>query len=196
MFDWSWELLSLPEKAALAQLSVFEGGLALEAVEQVLDLSAYEDAPWLPDVLQSLVQKSFVHAVDDDRFELLVSVQEYAAEHLQTEGRYAGSGPGALKAARLRHIEWFAALGPRRSIEGNCADLQNLVTACRRAVALGDGDSAAGALEGAWAALNLRGPYETGVALAESVCAMPGLSHRASARALSLRLLAGVAQHE
>ena len=27
VFDWSWELLSLPEKAALAQLSVFEGGL-------------------------------------------------------------------------------------------------------------------------------------------------------------------------
>ena len=185
VFDWSWELLSLPEKAALAQLSVFEGGLALEAVEAVLDLSAYENAPWLLDILQSLVQKSFVRQVEDDRFDLLVSVQEYAAEHLQTEGRYAGSGPSALKAAQGRHVAWFSALGPTRSIEGNCADLQNLVTACRRAVALGDGDSAAGALEGAWAALNLRGPFETGARLAESVCAMPGLGDRASARALS-----------
>ena len=45
------------------------------------------------DVLQSLVQKSFVRQRGDDRFDLLVSVQEYAAEHLQTPGRYAGSGP-------------------------------------------------------------------------------------------------------
>jgi len=185
VFDWSWELLSLSEKAALAQLSVFEGGLALEAVEKVLDLSAYENAPWLLDVLQSLVQKSFVRQVGDSRFDLLVSVQEYAAEHLQTEGRYAGSGPSALTSARARHIAWFAGLGPIRSIEGNCADLENLATACRRAVALGAGDSAAGALEGAWAALHLRGPFATGLALAESVCAMPGLSDRASARALS-----------
>lgn len=193
VFDWSWELLSLPEKAALAQLSVFEGGLALEAAEAVLDLSPYAPAPWLPDVLQSLVQKSFLHRVDQDRFALLASVQEYAAEHLCTEGRYRGSGPGALKSAQLRHIAWFAALGPARSIEGNCADLQNLVTACRRAVTLGDGDSAAGALEGAWAALSLRGPYETGVALAEAVCAMPRLDDRALARALSELAHASVA---
>lgn len=193
VFDWSWELLSLPEKAALAQLSVFEGGFALEAVEAVLDLSACEDAPWLLDALQSLVQKSFVRQVEDDRFDLLVSVKEYAAEHLQTEGRYAGSGPDAKRAAQVRHAAWFAALGPERSIEANCADLDNLVTACRRAVTFGDGDSAAGALEGAWAALSLRGPFETGVALAESVCAMPGLSDRASARALSELAHASVA---
>ena len=29
----------------------------------------------------------------DDRFDLLVSVQEYAEEHLRTAARYAGSGP-------------------------------------------------------------------------------------------------------
>jgi class 3 adenylate cyclase len=57
VFDWSWDLLSLPEKAALAQLSVFEGGFTLESVEAVLDLSAYDNAPWPMDALQSLVQK-------------------------------------------------------------------------------------------------------------------------------------------
>jgi predicted ATPase/class 3 adenylate cyclase/Tfp pilus assembly protein PilF len=186
VFDWSWELLSLPEKAALAQLSAFTGGLALESVEAVLDLSAYENAPWPMDVLQSLVQKSFVQQVDDDRFDLLVSVQDYAAEHLRTEGRFAGSGPKAMNAAQVRHIAWFAALGPIRSIEGTCAELDNLVTACRRAVALGDGDSAAGALEGAWAALRLRGPFETGVGLAESVCAIPGLNDGSAAHAYSV----------
>ena len=50
--------------------------------------------------MNSLVDKSFVRARGDDRFDLLVSVQVYAAEHLQTEGRYPGSGPQALAAAQ------------------------------------------------------------------------------------------------
>jgi predicted ATPase/class 3 adenylate cyclase len=184
-FDWSWDLLLPAEKAALAQLSVFQGGFTLEAAEAVLDLCGYDDAPWVMDAVHSLVDKSFVRHRDDERFDLLVSVQVYAAEHLQTEGRYAGSGPQAMAAAQLRHIRWFAALGPLRATEGQCADLDNLVTACRSAEALGDGDSAAGALEGAWAALYLRGPFKTGIDLAESVCAMPGLAGRAAACALS-----------
>jgi predicted ATPase len=94
VFDWSWNLLSLPEKAALAQLSVFEGGFTLESVEAVLDLSAYEKAPWPMDALQSLVQKSLVRQTTDNRFDLLVSVQEYAAEQLRTAARYVGSGSG------------------------------------------------------------------------------------------------------
>ena len=182
-FDWSWDLLPLPEKAALAQLSVFEGGFTLEAAEAVIDLSAWDDAPWTVDVVQALVDKSFVRSRGDGRFDLLVSVQVYAAEHLQTEGRYAGSGPEALASAHGRHVAWFAALGPVRAAEGRCADLGNLQTACRRAVALGGGDLAAGALEGAWAALHMRGPFATGITLAESVCAMPGLNQRASAYA-------------
>ena len=184
-FDWSWDLLTPPEKAALAQLSAFEGGFTLEAAEAVLDLAHCGDAPWTVDVVHSLVDKSFVRPRSDDRFDLLVSVQVYAAEHLQTEGRYAGSGPQALASAELRHVAWFAALGPIRAAEGRCADLDNLVTACRRAVALGAGDLATGALEGAWAALNLRGPFESAVELAESVCAVPGLNDRAAARSLS-----------
>ena len=185
-FDWSWDLLTPPEKAALGQLSIFEGGLTLEAAEAVLDLSDCDGAPWTVDVVQSLVDKSFVRSRGNDRFDLLVSVQAYAAEHLETEGRYAGSGPQALASARLRHLAWFAALGPIRAGAGRCADLDNLVAACRRAVALVAADLATGALEGAWAALSLRGPFETGVELAESVCGMPGLNDRAAAHAQSV----------
>ena len=39
--DWSWELLTPWEQAALAQCSVFEGGFTLEAAEAVLDLSRW-----------------------------------------------------------------------------------------------------------------------------------------------------------
>ena len=185
-FDWSWDLLAPPERAALAQLSVFEGGFSLEAAEGVLDLSDGDDALWTVDVVQSLVDKSFVRPRGDDRFDLLVSVQVYAAEHLQTEGRYAGSGPQALVSAQLRHAAWFAALGHIRAVEGACADLDNLVVACRRAISLGEGDCAADALEGAWGALYLRGPLGAGAELADSVCAMPGLGDRAAAHAKSV----------
>jgi predicted ATPase/class 3 adenylate cyclase len=182
-FDWSWDLLSSAERAALAQMSVFEGGFDLDAAEAVLDLTGIDDAPWMVDLVHALVDKSFVRARDDGRFDLLVSVQAYAAEHLQTERRYAGSGPAALEASQRRHMRWFAELGPARAAEGSCADLDNLVVGCRRATALGDGDAAAGALEGAWAALKLRGPFGVGVDLAEAVCALPALDGSAAARA-------------
>ena len=182
-FDWSWDLLSPAEKAALAQLSVFEGGFTLEAAEAVLDLPGGDDAPWTVDILHALVDKSFVRQREGHRFDLLVSVQVYAAEHLQTARRYVGSGLSAMTAAQRQHLRWFAALGPRRATEGHCADLDNLMTACRRAEALGDAEAAADTLEGAWAALRLRGPFESGAELAELVCAMPGMSPRAAAHA-------------
>jgi predicted ATPase/class 3 adenylate cyclase/Tfp pilus assembly protein PilF len=182
-FDWSWDLLNAAEKVALAQLSVFEGGFTLEAVEGVLDLSTLPDAPWTVDVLNSLVDKSFVRPNGAQRFDMLVSVQAYADEHLRTEGRYPGSGPQALQAAQARHAAWFAALGPQRAVLGACADLDNLVVACRRATAAGDGDSAAGALEGAWAALSLRGPFSSAVELGEAVLQVPQLGAAARVRA-------------
>jgi predicted ATPase/class 3 adenylate cyclase/uncharacterized protein HemY len=176
VFDWSWDLLSLPEKAALAQLSVFEGGFSLEAAEAVIDLADHDDAPWSIDVLQSLVQKSLVRQVTDVRFDLLVSVQEYAGEHLRTMGRYTRSGPPALLAAEERHGAYFAGLDQQASVDGTAADLDNRVAACRRAAARGDAAVAARALRGAWSALGLRGPFQIGAELASLVRAIPGLS--------------------
>jgi predicted ATPase/class 3 adenylate cyclase len=197
-FDWSWDLLSPAEKAALAQLSVFEGGFTLEAAEAVLDLSAFDATLWSVDAVHSLVDKSFVRRRSDVRFDLLVSVQLYAAEHLQTDGRYAGSGTGALEAAQKRHIEWFAAFGPERSTEEGCADLDNLTAACRRAVSIGQGDLAAGALNGASAALMLLGPYKAAIDLAGLVGSVPELTDRAAAHSLlaHARALAASGQAE
>jgi predicted ATPase/class 3 adenylate cyclase len=175
VFDWSWDLLALPEKAALAQLSVFVGGFTLEAVEAVLDLSGYDNAPSPIDALQSLVQKSLVRLVTDVRFDLLVSVQEYASEHLRTTARYPGSGPAAVLAAEARHGAYFAGLDERAAIADACADLNNFVAACRRAAARGDANVAASALQGAWAGLSLRGPFGLGVELAGLVRATVGL---------------------
>jgi predicted ATPase/class 3 adenylate cyclase/Tfp pilus assembly protein PilF len=183
VFDWSWDLLSLPEKAALAQLSTFEGGFTLESVEMILDLSAYDNAPWPMDALQSLVQKSLVRQVTDDRFDLLVSMQEYAAEHLRTAERYVGSGPAALLAAEAQHGAYYAGLDETAAVANACADLDNFVVACRRAAARANADVAADTLQGAWAGLRLRGPFSTGVELASLVQSTPGLGAAAAARA-------------
>ncbi|WP_030668802.1 BTAD domain-containing putative transcriptional regulator [Streptomyces sp. NRRL B-1347] len=40
MIDWSWELLSAPERRALRQLAVFRGGFTLESAEAVLGEAA------------------------------------------------------------------------------------------------------------------------------------------------------------
>ena len=182
VFDWSWDLLSVPEKAALAQLSVFEGGLTLESAEAVLDLSAHENPPWAMDALQSLVHKSFVRQVADDRFDLLGSVQEYASEHLRTPGRYAGSGPDALRGAEERHGRHFAGLEEKAATAGGCIDLDNFIVACRRAAARGESAVAIHALELAWAGLRSRGPFRAGDDLVAMVRAIPGLGAAALAR--------------
>jgi predicted ATPase/class 3 adenylate cyclase len=181
--DWSWDLLAPAEKSALAQLSVFEGSFALEAVEAVIDLTACDDAPWIVDAVSSLVDKSLVRALGAHRFDLLGSVQAYAAEQLVADGRFPGSGGGARRGAIARHCAWFAALGPKRAVEDACADLSNLVVACRRAVADSRVDLAVPALEGAWAALKRHGPFGGGAELAEAVCLLADLDDDATARA-------------
>ena len=181
VLDWSWDLLLAPEKAALAQLSVFEGGFTLESVEAVLDLSAFDEAPWPMDVLQSLVQKSLVRQVTDARFDLLVSLKEYAAEHLRTEGRFAGSGSVAQRAAENAHGRYFAGLDELVATAIQGAELDNFVAACRRAVAAGDADVAAKSLAHAWSGLNLRGPFRAAIELAAAVRAVPGLDQAALA---------------
>ena len=184
-FDWSWDLLRPAEKLAFAQCAVFEGGFTLEAAEAVIDLSPVEAAPWIVDVVQSLVEKSLLRC-RDDRFDMLASIQDYAAEHLRSEDRFAGSGVAALRAAQQRHASWFARFGADRAVETLGVELHNLVVACQRSAAGGDVDSAVGALEGAWAALNLRGPFKAGADLAEAVSAMPGLQTASRVRTLAV----------
>jgi tetratricopeptide (TPR) repeat protein len=156
----------------------------------VVDLAACDEAPWIVDVLQSLVDRSLVRHLRRERFDMLGSVQAYAIEQLVAPGRFPGSGEAARQAAYERHCAWFAALGSKRAVEDACADLANLVVACRWAIADSKWQLAVDALEGAWTALALRGPFSTGIELAEAVCALTGLDAAAAARAHALHGLA------
>lgn len=174
-FDWSWDLLSAAEKAALAQLSVFDGGFTFESAEAVLELPAAGEQQWTVDMLQSLVDKSFVRSISDTRFDLLVSVQEYAAEHLRTPQRYPESGPEALAAAQLRHFTHFASVDLDAATAEGCVELGNLVAACRRAAAMAEVSVATAILVRAWEAIELRGPFKLGSELATLVQSIPAL---------------------
>lgn len=168
--DWSWDLLEPHARSAFAQLSVFEGSFDLEAAEAVLDLSAWPDAPWALDVLESLVEQSLVRSqpLPDGtaRFSLLQSLQEYAAEKL--------TNPVERSAAEARHGAWYARWGEQASIDalntGRARrvqldhDLENLVAASRR----GRTEAAALATLGAMARLQERGPFTLASALLEA----------------------------
>jgi predicted ATPase/class 3 adenylate cyclase/Tfp pilus assembly protein PilF len=173
--DWSWDLLSLPEKSALAQLSVFEGGFTLEAFEAVFRFDGNESRLNPLDLLQSLLDKSFVRQVGNDRLDLLQTVQEYAAQHLQSAGRFQGSGPEAAADAEKRHGNFFAGLSEESVTGCRCLELDNLSAACRRAAGRRDHVVATQTLALAWSALELRGPFELGLDLSALVLAIPDL---------------------
>lgn len=182
--DWSWDLLSKAEQSALAQLSVFEGGFALEGAEAVVELPSTGEAGgtlWLPDVVQALVQKSLLRKGGDQRFEMLRSVQDYAAERL-TEGHAAkGSGPHERAHASRRHWTYFASLDEAAATADRCAERENLIAACRRAAAADDVVNAVGALAVAATALQRTGPFRAVlelVSLVEGTTALE-VQHRA-----------------
>jgi predicted ATPase/tetratricopeptide (TPR) repeat protein len=198
--DWSWDLLQPWEQAALAQCSVFEGGFTLEAAEAVLDLSPWPDAPWPLDVVQALVDKSLLRtwdpsqeqrlAIDEPYFKMYLSIQEYAAEKLRTEGAIpaGGCGPAAEAAAFQRHGRHFAGIVEREGTDldfhGGASrkklslEIDNLVTACRRAIALGDGTIAASTLRVIAAATELAGPEHVVTDLGERILRLQDLDHR------------------
>jgi predicted ATPase/class 3 adenylate cyclase/Tfp pilus assembly protein PilF len=181
--DWSWDLLTPAEKSVLAQISVFEGGFTLEAAEAVIDTSELQTPAWPADLIQSLIDKSLVRRVGEHRFDLLLSLQEYARERLTTSGSFPGSGAQAEAHSLARHWRHFAALDEGRAIADGCADADNLIAACRRATAHADAVGAAGALLGAWAVLALRGPYRAAVELADAVLRIGGIGSAERARA-------------
>lgn len=193
---WSWELLSPDERAVLAQLSVFESGFAWPAVQAVVALGAEGEAgdaaPWIIDLLQSLVDKSLVAPQLGARFSLLRSVQEFAAEELEHEGSFPGAGPDFAQRARMRHLRFFARLDEQSVNASKGKELDNLVRACRFALQQGMPELAIACLLPAWAALRQLGPLAAALALTEELRAMPGLS--ATQRA-AVDWVRGHAQH-
>ena len=95
VIEWSWQLLSEPERAALRQLAVHSGGWTLDAAEAVCAGEAL-------DLVARLVDRSLVVRVDGSRFRLLESVAAYCLDRLREAGEET--------AARGRHAAYHLAL--------------------------------------------------------------------------------------
>jgi predicted ATPase/class 3 adenylate cyclase len=91
--EWSYELLAPEEQRLFAHLAVFRGGCTLDAAEDVVDADL--------DTLQSLVDKSLLRC-SDERFWMLETIRDYAAERLEASGEAEELG--------RRHADHFLGL--------------------------------------------------------------------------------------
>jgi predicted ATPase/DNA-binding winged helix-turn-helix (wHTH) protein len=100
--QWSFDLLTQAERAALSRCAVFAGGFSLEAAEQVCTGAEAGEADIL-DLLDGLVRKSLVQ-VDRSgpvvRYGLLETFRQFGDEQLKAMGE--------SEAARDRHAHHFA----------------------------------------------------------------------------------------
>ncbi|WP_317135592.1 AfsR/SARP family transcriptional regulator [Nonomuraea phyllanthi] len=106
MIDWSWELLSGPERVVLRRLAVHADGCTLDAAEAV----SAEPGVDVLDTLARLVDRSLVVRVAGPRFRLLESVAAYCVERLREAGEH--------DAIRDRHARYYTALAERADLRG------------------------------------------------------------------------------
>jgi predicted ATPase/DNA-binding NarL/FixJ family response regulator len=104
--EWSHGLCAAAEQTVWNRLSVFTGPFDLAAAR---DVAACPQAPGdrVGDLLAELVDKSVVLRVGDDRYRLLGSEREYAAERLAQSGQEAE--------CRRRHARRYLAMARRLS---------------------------------------------------------------------------------
>ena len=103
LIDWSYDLLSEPERILFRRLAVFVGGRTLEMAEAVCsgeDLDSLE----IFDLMNSLADKSLLVVESglngEPRYTMLESIWDYADERLTQHGEGARF--------RRRHLEYFA----------------------------------------------------------------------------------------
>ena len=102
LIDWSYDLLSEPERKLLRRLAVFARGRTLEAIEAVCSGDGVESYEAV-DLLTQLVDKSLVSVEKSvehgARYVMLESLWDYANEKLLEAGE--------SDAYRIRHLDYF-----------------------------------------------------------------------------------------
>jgi non-specific serine/threonine protein kinase len=106
--DWSYDLLTEPERILLRRLSVFAGGFTLEAVEAICSEGMKRTD--ILDLLGRLVDKSLVIVEADSefsetRYRLLETIRQYALEKLVETGE--------ASLIRDRHLDFYLSLAEK-----------------------------------------------------------------------------------
>jgi predicted ATPase/DNA-binding SARP family transcriptional activator len=101
--DWSWDLLTEPERQVARRLSVFSGGATLDAAEAVCAGDGVE-AEDVFDLLCALVDRSLLQLTGTGgaRWRMLETIREYAEEEAERAGE--------LRPLREAHAAHFARL--------------------------------------------------------------------------------------
>ncbi|MFT2815633.1 ATP-binding protein [Leifsonia sp. A12D58] len=92
VIDWSWNLLSPVEQAALRRLALFPDGFGEEAAHRVALLGVHTDDPAaVLDILDALVSQSLLGVHEDSmtgqlRYRMLETVREFGARELSRAG--------------------------------------------------------------------------------------------------------------
>ncbi|HJY58150.1 MAG TPA: DUF4062 domain-containing protein, partial [Streptosporangiaceae bacterium] len=100
--DWSFELLTEPERALLGRLAVFAGGCTLQAAETVCSGEDIDPGSVF-ELLASLVARSLVVAEESgpqSRYRLLETIRQYGEERLDQAGE--------TERWRARHAGYYA----------------------------------------------------------------------------------------
>jgi predicted ATPase/DNA-binding SARP family transcriptional activator len=140
--DWSWELLTDPERLVLRRLAVFSGGVRLDAAEQVCAAASVKEQDVLQ-LLTALTEKSLLLTDPDSApsYRMLDTIKEYARDRLAEAGesdlachahlayftRLAEAADPHLR--RAEQLEWLATLE---------AEHDNIAMALRGALAAGE----------------------------------------------------------
>jgi predicted ATPase/class 3 adenylate cyclase/DNA-binding CsgD family transcriptional regulator len=195
--DWSYALLTEPERILLRRLAVFMGGFDLEAAQAVAggeDVASYQ----VLDMLTLLVDKSLVVAETArgrTRYHLLETVRQYAQEKLGESGE--------ADALRGRHREHYAVVAARLDSPGQVRldtlvadteiEFDNLQAAFTWSLENSEAEGAldlASALTPLWL---MRGRIQQGLAWFDTVLDDENLNHPDLAQGVLARTLADYA---
>ena len=174
----------------MAQVSVFEGGFTLEAAEAVIDLSIHDKHLITLDVLQSLVDRSWLRVkvmLGAPRFEMFATVQEYASAKLSTNATETtsrveradvhGQSSDSVTNVENRYSTCFARMGTDQYIEGIYShaglvrldqlrtEIGNLTKSLRIAITNHREEDTVGAYVAAARVLRFTGPIQLGLKL-------------------------------
>ncbi|WP_374685513.1 tetratricopeptide repeat protein [Promineifilum sp.] len=99
--DWSYTLLKPEEQALFARLGVFVGGFTLESAEAICNADgAFDVFTGIETLLRNSLVRQVEWGEDEPRFDMLLTIRDYALEKLEEAGE--------LAATRDAHLQHFA----------------------------------------------------------------------------------------
>jgi predicted ATPase/DNA-binding SARP family transcriptional activator/Tfp pilus assembly protein PilF len=160
-FEHSWNLLSEAEKGLFARLSVFRGGFRREAAAVVAGAS--------PSALSALLDKSLIHRVSSDRYDVHELLRQYAAEKLESDLQ-------EHEKTQRRHARYFAAFleqqeehiksaQQKQAIREIAPEIENARQAWQLAVARGDVHQVEQSLESLYHFYDIQCRFQEGIEL-------------------------------